>query len=399
MRDYVLFDNRDNYSDLLPLSFTRPLSDIRVGALTLRRKWEMRLSGRYHYQPVEYLTTKFGQAPSEVLDLTFICGTLLPDDDLVKSIESLNVGEALRKGEEILAFRGTKADFDSGLWSDVKDYAGDVRIVRFPYDVFLNAEREIAADFLLMTKGRKSKPLSSSVTLLGKKGINPKSLVFIEEGADVECCVLDVREGPVYIGKDATVMPGVLMRGPVAIDEHAVVKMGAKVYGGTAIGPWCKVGGEISNVVFFGYSNKAHDGYLGNAVIGEWCNLGAGVNSSNLKNDYSKIRLWNYRKHSFLRTDLQFCGLIMGDHSKAGINVMFNTATVVGVGCNVYGAGFPRVFIPSFSQGSPASGLEDVPLKKFYEIAERVMSRRGITLSEGDRRIYERVYEVASRYK
>lgn len=399
MRDYVLFDNRDNYSDLLPLSFTRPLSDIRVGALTLRSKWEIRLPGQYHYQPVEYLTTKFGQSPSEVSDLTFICGTLLPDDDLVKSMDSLKPGEALRKGDDLLGFRGTKADFDSGLWSGVKEYSGDVRIVRYPYDVFRYAEQEISVDFALMTKGRKSKPLSSSVTLLGKKGSSPKSSVFIEEGADVECCVLDVREGPIYIGKDATVMPGVLMRGPVAVDEHAVVKMGAKVYGGTAIGPWCKVGGEISNVVFFGYSNKAHDGYLGNAVIGEWCNLGAGVNSSNLKNDYSKIRLWNYRKHSFLRTDLQFCGLIMGDHSKAGINVMFNTATVVGVGCNVYGAGFPRVFIPSFSQGSPASGLEDVPLKKFYEVAERVMSRRGITLSDGDRRIYERVYEVASRYK
>ncbi|MDE6295803.1 MAG: glucose-1-phosphate thymidylyltransferase [Muribaculaceae bacterium] len=399
MSQFVLFDPDGNYADLLPLSFTRPLSDFRVGVLTLRQKWEKRLTGTFCYEPVEYLTDKYGQCDYEAPDQTFILGSLLADDDLAKSVSVLKPGEALLKDGAVLAYRGRKADLDANLHETATEYPGEVRIIKFPFDIFLNNFDEIVNDFKLLTAGRKSAPVSKTNTILLPKGKKLSELLFVEEGADVECAVLDLREGPVYIGRDATIMPGVVARGPLALCEHAVLKVGAKIYGGTTFGPYCKIGGEVSNTVIFGYSNKAHDGYLGNAVIGEWCNLGAGVNSSNLKNDYSKIRIWNYPRHTFMRTDLQFCGLIMGDHSKAGINVMFNTATVVGVGCNLHGAGFPRVFVPSFSAGSPTAGLTDVSLKKFYEVAERVMSRRGIYLTDGDRRIYERVYEVASKYK
>lgn len=401
MRQYVLFDSEQHYADLLPLSFTRPLSDFRVGTLTLRQKWEKRLMGEFFYQPVEYLTTKFGRTPADATDLTFIAGNLVASDELARQIEGLAMGEAICAADDVLAFRGSRADFEARLFSRRIEAGEGVARICFPFDVFLLNGAEIRADFALLTAGRKSQPLSDSNRLIvsREKGRGRDKMLFIEEGADVEGAILDLREGPIYIGRDACVMPGAMLRGPISLGEHSTIKMGAKIYSDTTFGPYCKIGGEVQNAVVFGYSNKAHDGYLGNAVVGEWCNLGAGVNASNLKNDYSKIRIWNYPRHTFMRTDMQFCGLIMGDHSKAGINVMFNTATVVGVGCNIHGAGFPRVFVPSFSQGSAVGGMTDVPLKKFYEIAERVMSRRGIVLDEGDRRIYERVYEVASRYK
>jgi UDP-N-acetylglucosamine diphosphorylase/glucosamine-1-phosphate N-acetyltransferase len=226
-----------------------------------------------------------------------------------------------------------------------------------------------------------------------------RPLIFLEEGASVEAATLNTKFGPIYIGAEATVMEGSNLRGPIALCEHATVNMGSKIYPGTTIGPHCKVGGEINNAVIFGFSNKAHDGYLGNAVIGEWCNIGAGTNASNLKNDYSKIRIWNYAKRTFMRTDLQFCGLMMGDHSKIGINGMLNTATVIGVGVNLHGSGFPRVFIPSFSQGSPSGGFTDVPLNKFFDIAERAMARRAIKLSDDDKTLFECIAQKAAEFK
>ena len=222
---------------------------------------------------------------------------------------------------------------------------------------------------------------------------------LIEEGATIEGATINLRKGPVYIGHNAEIMEGSCVRGPLALCKEAKIRMGSKIYGGSTFGPFCKVGGEIDNAVFFGFSNKAHDGYLGNAVIGEWCNIGAGVNASNLKNDYSKIRVWNYKSHTFMRTDLQFCGPIIGDHTKIGVNCMLNTATVLGVGVNIHGSGFPRVFVPSFSEGSPVTGFTNVTMKKFHDIAERVMSRRDLRLTDIDNRIYEKVYEVAARFK
>lgn len=407
MRKFVLFDTESRYADLLPLSFTRPVADFRVGIMTLRQKWEARIKGDFFYMPVDYLTTKFGTAPEDCEDLTFISGSLLATDALASKIEGLAIGEGLyARDGELIAYRGASlhacVEGDRSDGEVTGETVDDAVSLKFVFDLFLNNSAEIIKDFAILTAGRQSQPIPDYVTLIGLPEMSEeekRNLVFIEDGATVDCASINVKEGPVYVGRNATMMEGSVVRGPLSLGEKAVIKMGAKIYGGTTFGPYCKIGGEVSNTIIFGYSNKAHDGYLGNAVIGEWCNLGAGVNASNLKNDYSKIRIWNYPRHTFMRTDLQFCGLIMGDHSKAGINVMFNTATVVGVGCNLHGAGFPRVFVPSFCQGSPAGGLSDVGLKKFYEVAERVMSRRNISLTDGDRRIYERVYEVASRYK
>ena len=398
----VLFDTESNHTNLLPLSFTRPVCDFRIGITTIRQKWEDCFQCACAARPVEYLRAKFSTsefAPSDTGDLLFIAGNTLPNGDLKYAIQQLESGQALvDKAGDIVAFRGHESQLDAGDFRDVLQ-APDCQRILYVFDIFLFNAEAIKTDFRRITKGRRSQPLPDSNRVIGPHADEDGlPLIFIEEGASVEGATLNTTGGPIYIGGHAQVMEGACMRGPISLNHHSKIKMGAKIYGGTTFGPWCKIGGEVDNTVIFGYSNKAHDGYLGNAVIGEWCNLGAGVNSSNLKNDYSKIRVWNYASKSFMRTQLQFCGLIMGDHSKAGINVMFNTATVVGVGCNIYGAGFPRVFIPSFSEGG-ASGFTDVTLKKFYTIAERVMSRRGISLTSLDKRIYERVFEVASSLK
>lgn len=401
MRRIVLFDTEAIHADLLPISYTRPTAAFRLGIRTIREQWEELLPGEYFYRPVEFQRDKFGTCPADELDMLFIAGNVVPDERLAVIIEGLRPGEALRQGESIVAFRGSESQLDAGEWNVVIDVDPSVaRVLTFVYDIFQANGEAVKAEYRRVTRGRKSQPLSDSNRVIGEPvDAEGNPMIFLEEGASVEGVIINVKEGPVYVGADAVVMEGACLRGPIALCRKAQVKMGAKIYGGTTFGPYCKIGGEVQNAVIFGYSNKAHDGYLGNAVIGEWCNLGAGVNASNLKNDYSKIRIWNYPRHTFMRTDLQFCGLIMADHSKAGINCMFNTATVVGVGVNLHGAGFPRVFLPSFQEGSPAGGMTDVPLKKFYQIAERVMGRRGLTLTDADRRIYERVYEVASRYK
>lgn len=397
----VLFDTEQTHADLLPLSYTRPIADFRIGIRTLRQVWEEILPGRYCYRPVEFQREKFGTCPANAADLYFVAGNLLPEERIAGRIMRLQPGEALRLGDQIVAFRGSEAELDGEKFAKVWALEPEEGVaVTFVFDVFLNNARALKADFRRLTKGRVSAPLPESNLVIGDRyDADGNPMIFLEEGASVEGATLNVKEGPIYIGRDASVMEGACVRGPLALCEHAQVKMGAKIYGATTFGPYCKIGGEVQNTVIFGYTNKAHDGYLGNAVVGEWCNLGAGVNASNLKNDYSKIRIWNYPRHTFMRTDLQFCGLIMADHSKAGINCMFNTATVVGVGCNLHGAGFPRVFIPSFLEGSPTGGMTDVSLRKFFQIAERVMARRGIELTDSDRRIYERVFEVASGYK
>lgn len=398
----VLFDSHKRHCDLLPMSFTRPLADFRVGILTLRQKWERIMPGRYSYLPEEYLRGKFAMAGTG--SSTFIAGWVLADARLAEAVAALGDGEGLAAGGELIAFRGGREAFEAALDNPaaegVREYDAPLRALEFVYDIFRLNGQAICDDYRLLTAGRESQPLPDSCRLIGSPTL-PDGLpaVFIEEGADLEGASFNVKEGPVYIGRRASVMEGAAVRGPFALGDDAKVRMGTKIYGATTVGPWCKVGGEIDNAVIFGYSNKAHDGYLGNAVVGEWCNIGAGVNASNLKNDYSKIRIWNYPRHTFMRTDLQFCGLIMADHSKAGINCMFNTATVVGVGCNIHGSGFPRVFIPSFSEGSPAGGMTDVSLDRFCVIAQRVMARRGIDLTDDDRAIFSRVYQVASSYK
>ncbi len=401
MRKIILFDSEAVHLNLLPLSFTRPVCDFRVGITTIRRKWEELLPGDYGCRPVEYLRERFERGSESYgdPDAVWVAGCVIPDAALIAALPLLEPGEAWTDGDEPMVYRGALEQLEDRSYR-VRECPVPLRRLRYVFDVFLLNPELICEDYARITEGRESMPLDESNRVIGPMTDSVgRPLIFIEEGASAEGALFNTKEGPIYIGRDAIVMEGAIVRGPIAFCEHAQARMGVKLYSGSTFGPYCKVGGELSNVVMFGYSNKSHEGYLGNAVIGEWCNLGAGVSASNLKNDYSKIRIWNYATHSFMKTDLQFCGLIMGDHSKAGVNCMFNTATVVGVGVNIHGAGFPRVFLPSFSEGSPVAGFKSVPVSKFEVIARRVMARRGLELSESDRMIFEKIYEIASRYK
>ncbi|MEG1587514.1 MAG: putative sugar nucleotidyl transferase [Bacteroidales bacterium] len=392
----VLFDGEIR-NNLLPLSFCRPVADFRFGILTVREKWERILPGRYSYLTEAYLANKFPVCLES--DTLFIAGNICPSLMLSAEVANLREGEALMNKERLLAFRGTREQFESTSFIYQKETESAILFFENLYDIFLLNDRALEEDFRLITDGRTSAPLSPSVRVIGDPSFpdgTPK--IFLEEGVSMECVILNVTNGPVYLGSHAEIQEGSSIRAPFAACTHAVVNMNTKIYGATTLGPYCKVGGELNNVVMFGYANKAHEGFLGNAVIGEWCNIGAGTNASNLKNDYSEIKLWNYPCGRFLKTGLQFCGLIMGDHSKAGINCMFNTATVLGVGVNIHGAGFPRNFVPSFSEGGN-SGFADVALVKFFQTAARMMSRRGKELTETDREIFEYIYSQAENYK
>lgn len=390
----ILFEDRltDN---LLPLTFTRPAADIRVGILKISEKWSIRLKQTVSFQTRSYLQSKYKAVITD--DNLFINGTLLPDNDTIQLIEKLNLNEVLAKGETILAARLQKVNFDELLAEDFKglkitEFPLTARKINFPWDIFrLNGE-EIENDFALITRGRKSAQPNKNVGVIASENI------FIEDGARLEFVTLNASSGPIYIGKDTEIMEGTHIRGPFAILDHSQVKMGAKIYGPTTIGPHCKIGGELNNVVVFGFSNKSHEGFLGNSVIGEWCNIGADSNSSNLKNNYADVKVWNYPKGKFVGTGLQFCGLIMGDHSKCGINTMFNTGTVVGVNCNIFGDGFPRTFIPDFSWGGP-HGFTVFETGKAFEIAEKVMERRGMELTETDREILNEIFNQTTRFR
>ncbi len=399
MTNIILFDEKERWTELLPITYTRPVSNIRVGISTLKEKWARYFKkDNFSYYTTDYLNVKFPIIVEE--ENLFIAGNCCANNELATAIKGLAVNEALVMADgDIIAFRGCMENFEKRNFASEKTFESKINRIKQLYDIFSLNDEELKADYKEITSGRVSQPLSESCTWIGPKE-TPDGIpsIFIEEGASVEGAFLNTTNGPIYVGKDATIMEGACIRGSFAALENAVVKMGAKVYGATTLGKYCKVGGELSNVVMLGYSNKAHDGYLGNAVIGEWCNLGAGTSASNLKNDYTEIKLWNYRVHRFMRTGLQFCGLIMGDHSKAGINCMFNTATVIGVGVNIHGTGFPRNFVASFSEGG-ASGYSDVSVAKFFDIAKRVMIRRGIELSDVDRSIFESIYNIADNYK
>lgn len=398
MKNIILFDDKTTRDNLLPLTFTRPTALLRFGISTIQEKWSRAIPGIYSFLTIDYLQAKF---PTNITpDNIFIAGHICPNEVIIDAINNLHQGEAIIDTEgNILAARGSIEEFNN------RDSLTTTRLEQPPlainmlYDIFVLNDTALLQDFTAITSGRKSLPLSNTNTVVGNPFFadgTPK--IFIEEGATVEAAIINVNNGPIYIGKDAEIMEGSCIRGPFALCDNAVVNMGARIYGATTIGPHCKVGGEVNNVVMIGYSNKAHDGFLGNAVIGEWCNLGGGTTASNLKNDYTEIKLWNYPAHRFLRTGLQFCGLIMGDHSKAGVNCMFNTATVVGVGVNIHGSGFPRNFVASFSEGSSA-GFTDVSLTKFFDIAQRMMARRNINLTDIDRQIFQSIYNIADTYK
>ncbi len=376
---------------MLPFTFTRPIGAIRIGILTIAEKY-----GKYFDGKINFLARGFNPEVIEA-DNLLVRANVLPDSGLADAIGSLKHGEVLKEGDVFIAARLKKQELnpisETGHLPSHKivAYSG-AKFLNHIWDIFSLNEQEIFHDFELITRERKSQPIHGSNFVKGSHNI------FIEEGATVENASLNASGGPIYIGAHAEVMEGSMIRGPFSLGEHAVVKMGAKIYGGTTIGPHCKVGGEVVNSVFFGYSNKGHDGFIGNAVIGEWCNIGADSNNSNLKNNYEDVKVWSYEKQGFVKTGLQFCGLFMGDHSKCGINTMFNTGTVIGASANIFGGGFPRKYIPSFSWGG-ASGMITYKLDKALETAERVMARRGKKLSEADKEILKSVFEETAAYR
>jgi UDP-N-acetylglucosamine diphosphorylase/glucosamine-1-phosphate N-acetyltransferase len=388
--NYILFDGPSR-NKLLPFTYTRPVADIRIGILTIREKWEKYLGYTTSTVTEEYLTEKFPMV--ELEENVMINGSYLPNGELVELIKSLKEKQAIFKDEDVIAFY-TQAEQEEVNFEEYEaiEFEREILCIENTWDIFSKNGEVIRQDFELLTNGRQSQPIPKSVNVINSENI------FIEEGAKLEFVTLNASSGPIYIGENAEIMEGSVIRGPFALCEHAIVKMGAKIYGPTTVGPHSRVGGEVNNSVLFGYSNKGHDGFLGNSVLGEWCNLGADTNNSNLKNNYAEVRLWDYETEGFARTGLQFCGLMMGDHSKCGINTMFNTGTVVGVSANIFGSGFPRNFVPSFSWGSN-SGFSTYLTKKAFEVAKVVMSRRNVELTEQDTAILEHVFEITKEYR
>jgi len=394
--NYILFDSEIRYQ-LLPFTHTRPVADIRCGVKTIRSRWE-----HYIKQPTGTLTVDYLQPLFPLnggSDNVFINGSVFATQELFEAINELQPQEQLVQGDLIIASRVTDAVVSFGKNIQVntnladKVYNGEVTQLQHVWDIFSYNAKAIQIDYDLLTEGKTSQPIPEGVLVTGKEQL------FIEEGAEISAgCIINASTGPVYIGKNAKLLEGCMLRGPIAICKDAIVKMGAKIYSDTTIGPGCKVGGEVSNVVFFANSNKGHDGYLGNSVIGEWCNLGADTNCSNLKNNYGSVKIWDERNFKSVQTGLTFCGLIMGDHSKCGINTMFNTGTVVGVSANIYGGGFPEKFVPSFAWGG-SEGMTTYKLERAMETAIRMMERRGKSLSADEIKMYEHIFALTQEQR
>jgi len=392
--NYIFFD--DNFRQhLLPLTYTRPISDLRLGILTIGEKWAKHLNASFSNITEDYLKQKF---PAIIEgDNLLINSRLIPSTQLIERITGLKTNEILTSNNMVLAARLTQNDvleyMETKKWKGqeiVYDFSFD--FLKNTFDIFKKNEKEIAADFQLLTENRVSEKISKTNNIAGAENI------FVEKGARIEFATINATLGKVYIGKNAEIMEGALIRGSFALCEGSTIKMGAKIYGPTTIGPFSKAGGEINNVVIQGYTNKGHDGFLGNSVLGEWCNIGADSNNSNLKNNYAEVRLWNYNTNNFAPTGLQFCGLIMGDHSKCGINTMFNTGTVIGVSSNIFGTGFPRNFVPSFAWGG-ASGFIEYNFKKAIEVAALVMERRNLEFNAVEEAILKAVFNISAQYR
>lgn len=388
--NYILFDGTVRNA-LLPFTFTRPVADIRIGILTIREKWERYLGTTTTTLTEEYLSAKYPMV--ELEHNVMINASFLPNDVLSEMVRNLERNQAIFHKGETVAFYSEdtqdEIDFDN---YEILEFEDECLRVEHTWDIFSKNDAALREDFELLTEGRKSAPIPKSVNVIAPEHI------FIEEGAKLEFVTLNASTGPIYIGKDTEIMEGSVIRGPFAICEGAQVKLATKVYGATTVGPHSRIGGEVNNSVLFGYSNKGHDGFLGNSVLGEWCNIGADSNNSNLKNNYEGVKLWSYETGGFEKTGLQFCGLMMGDHSKCGINTMFNTGTVVGVSANIFGSGFPRNFVPSFSWGG-ASGFMTYLPKKAFETARIVMSRRHVEFDEKEADILMHVFEETKKWR
>lgn len=380
----ILFDGKE-YFDLLPLTFTRPVAELRMGILTFAERWKLIFqTEKISYLTQGYLSEKYTLQIEE--ENIFINPAYFPNQDFIYQLKNLKFGEAFYYQEELVAAKTTLENFQLNNFVKKLDITFESFHIQYPWDLFTYNSDAITYDFQLITQGRKSCTLSNTVRIIG----DPSQL-FVEEGAVAECAILNTKEGPIYLGKNSEIMEGAMIRGSFALGTGSKINMGAKVYGGTTVGPYSKVGGEVNNIIILGYSNKGHDGFVGNSVIGEWCNLGADTNSSNLKNNYAEVKLWNYTKQKFIKSGLQFAGMIMGDHSKSAINTQFNTGTVVGVSANIFTSGFPPNIIKSFSWGGKSES-PNFKLEQVFEVAERTMKRRGIELSEQDKKIIEYIY-------
>jgi len=394
----VLADDHANRLDLMPLTLTRPAGDLRCGILTIQEKWQKITNGQVSLLGEEYLRKKY--VPIIESDNIVVDSRVLPTPELAKAVCALGKGEGITCDGELIAANLDAGDAMSffecrtalalgGKTVEMKTLSS----IKNTWDIFTLNEQEIENDFRLLTNGRKSAPLSDT-----NRCLQPER-IFAEEGAKAEFAILNPAGGYIYLGKDSEVMENAVLHGSVALCEHACVKIAAKIYGATTLGPHCKCGGEVNNSVLWGYSNKGHDGFLGNSVLGQWCNLGADTNNSNLKNNYAEVKLWSYARKRFVKTGLQFCGLIMGDHSKSSINTMFNTGTVIGVNCNIFGTGFPRNFVPSFSWGGADSGYETYPLKNALTTAQIMMKRRNIDLDDIETEILTHVFNETEDLK
>ncbi|MES2747874.1 MAG: GlmU family protein [Bacteroidota bacterium] len=388
--NYILFDGTVRNA-LLPFTFTRPVADIRIGILTIREKWEKYLGSTTTTLTEEYLSEKFPMVEME--NNVMINASFLPNEILSEMVKNLEKNQAIFKADEVIAFytNDTQEEVDFDTY-EIIEFNNECLTVANTWDIFSKNDAALREDFELLTDDRKSQPIPKSVNVIAPEN------VFIEEGAKLEFVTLNASTGPIYIGKNSEIMEGSVIRGPFALCEFGRVKLASKVYGATTVGPHSVIGGEVNNSVLFGYSNKGHDGFLGNAVLGEWCNIGADSNNSNLKNNYEEVRLWSYETEGFAKTGLQFCGLMMGDHSKCGINTMFNTGTVVGVSANIFGSGFPRNFVPSFSWGG-ASGFTTYLTSKAFQTAKLVMERRQVEFTDEDAKILEYVFEETKKYR
>ena len=388
--NYILFDGpyRDN---LLPFTYTKPVADLRVGILTIREKWELFLKTTTTTVTEDYLSEKYPMVELEYN--VMINASVIPSKDLVEQIKSLKHNQAIFYNEELIAFFSLSNDetIDFELFDKINLNVEPI-VIKNTWDIFSKNGIALQRDYEKITEGRKSLPIPDSVNV-----VNPEQ-IFIEEGATLNFVTINASKGPVYIGKNSEIMEGSIIRGPLALCEGAILKLGTKIYGPTTVGPYSKVGGEVNNSVISGYSNKGHDGFLGNSVIGEWCNLGADTNTSNLKNNYAEVRLWDYESGRFASTGLQFCGLMMGDHSKCAINTMFNTGTVVGVCANIFGSGFPRNFVPSFSWGG-SQGFTTYLTSKAFEVAKIVMSRRNLEFTEQDEYILTTIFNQTEAFR
>lgn len=396
----ILFDDPAIRTSLLPFTFTRPVAGIRLGIMTLAEKWQAYTGSEVSFLTQDYLSVKF-RSVSGGGKQVYVNGAVCPTDAFVQELGSLASGQALYKGKTLLAYN---SDYSAG--SSLQDFyshtadiqhkgeaSSDTIVIRELWDIFRNNGQEIRKDFSLLTKGRQSQPVADPHTIV----YSPEN-IFIEEGVKIRAAILNAENGPIYLGKNSQVHEGAIIKGPFALGEESFVNIGGKMRGDITIGPFCKVGGEVSNSVIFGYSNKGHEGFLGNSVIGEWCNLGADSNNSNLKNNYADIKVWSYATGAFKNSGLQFCGLMMGDHTKCGINTMFNTATVVGVSANIFGAGFPPSFVPDFTWGG-AGGIETYRLEKALEVASKTMERRGMDLDQTEKDILIHVFKVTRKHR